>query len=115
MNNVNAQCCNEEKYLKYRMFDMSWVEVKEWLEKTDTVIVPVGSIEQHGPALPCGVDSYAGYYVCLEAAVKADVPVAPLMPYGYSCMTLAAVWCSTASKRSFSAPAIPPIPLPSTA
>ena len=52
MNNVNAQCCNEEKYLKYRMFDMSWVEVKEWLEKTDTVIVPVGSIEQHGPALP---------------------------------------------------------------
>ena len=58
MNNVNAQCCNEEKYLKYRMFDMSWVEVKEWLEKTDTVIVPVGSIEQHGPALPCGVDSY---------------------------------------------------------
>lgn len=63
MNNVNAQCCNEEKYLKYRMFDMSWVEVKEWLEKTDTVIVPVGSIEQHGPALPCGVDSYAGYYV----------------------------------------------------
>lgn len=85
MNNVNAQCCNEEKYLKYRMFDMSWVEVKEWLKKTDTVIVPVGSIEQHGPALPCGVDSYAGYYVCLEAAVKADVPVAPLMPFGYSC------------------------------
>ncbi len=77
--------CNEERYKPYRIFDMSWVEVKEWLEKTDTVLVPVGSIEQHGPALPMGVDSIAGYYVCMETAIKADVPVAPLMPFGYSC------------------------------
>ena len=77
--------CKDEKYRKYRIFDMSWVEMKEWLEKTDTVIVPVGSVEQHGPALPIGVDSYAADYVCMEAAVKADVPVAPLEPYGYSC------------------------------
>ncbi|MGI6551760.1 MAG: creatininase family protein [Bacillota bacterium] len=36
------------------------MEVKEWLEKTDVVLVPVGSSEQHGPHLPIGIDSYAG-------------------------------------------------------
>ncbi|WP_028309295.1 creatininase family protein [Desulfitibacter alkalitolerans] len=74
----------ESIYQKHRIFDMTWVEMKEWLEKTDVVLVPLGSVEQHGPHLPIGIDSYAGYYVCMEAAVKADVPVAPLMPYGYS-------------------------------
>lgn len=70
---------------KYRIFDMTWVEMKDWVEKTDLVLVPLGSVEQHGPALPMGIDSYAGYYVTMEAAKKAEVPVAPLMPYGYSC------------------------------
>jgi len=74
----------ESIYQNHRIFDMTWVEVKEWLKKTDVVLVPLGSVEQHGPHLPIGIDSYAGYYVCMEAAVKADVPVAPLMPYGYS-------------------------------
>lgn len=77
--------CKESIYQKYRIFDMTWMEVKEWLEKTDVVLVPVGSSEQHGPHLPIGIDSYAAYYVCMEAAVKADVPVAPLIPLGYSC------------------------------
>ena len=75
----------EGLYSKYKIFDMTWVEVKEWLQKTDTVIVPIGSSEQHGPHLPIGIDSYASYYVCMEAAIKADVPVAPLIPLGYSC------------------------------
>lgn len=67
-----------------RLFDMAWPDVKEIIEKTDVVLVPLGSTEQHGPHLPCGIDSYAGYYVAIEAAKKAQVPVAPLMPYGYS-------------------------------
>ncbi|SMB93670.1 creatinine amidohydrolase [Thermanaeromonas toyohensis ToBE] len=69
---------------RYRLFDLTWVEVKEWLEKTDVVLVPIGSTEQHGPHLPTGIDSYAAYYVCLEAAKQAEVPVAPLIPVGYS-------------------------------
>lgn len=81
---MNTEDKNKEN-AKYRIFDMTWVEVKEWLQKTDVVLVPIGSVEQHGPALPMGIDSYAGYYVCMEAAKKAEVPVAPLMPYGYSC------------------------------
>lgn len=63
---------------------MTWVEVKEWLKKTDTVIVPIGSSEQHGPHLPIGIDSMAGYYVALQGAIKAEVPLAPLMQYGFT-------------------------------
>ena len=67
------------------IYYQTWVEVKEWLKKTDTVIVPLGSSEQHGPHLPIGIDSMAGYFVALEAAKKAEVPIAPLLPYGFSC------------------------------
>jgi creatinine amidohydrolase len=67
------------------MFRMSWVEVKEWLATTDTVIIPTGSIEQHGPHLPISIDSRAAYYVAVEAGKEAQVPVAPLQPFGYSC------------------------------
>jgi creatinine amidohydrolase len=81
---MNTEDKNPENS-KYRLFDCSWVEVKEWLNKTDTVLVPVGSSEQHGPHLPIGIDSFAAYYVCIEAAKKANVPIAPLIPVGYSC------------------------------
>ena len=43
-----------------RLFNLSWVEVKEWLKETDTILIPMGSCEQHGPHLPCGVDTFAG-------------------------------------------------------
>lgn len=39
------------------MFEMSWPEVEEALKKTDVVIVPVGSTEQHGTHLPLGSDT----------------------------------------------------------
>lgn len=67
-----------------RLFNLSWVEVKEWLKETDTILIPMGSCEQHGPHLPCGVDTFAGEYVALKAAEKARVPVAPTINYGYS-------------------------------
>ena len=39
------------------MFEMTWEEVQEALEKTDIVLLPIGSVEQHGPHLPLGSDS----------------------------------------------------------
>ncbi len=33
---------------KYRLIDMTTANVKRWLEKTDIVLFPVGSLEQHG-------------------------------------------------------------------
>ena len=37
---------------------LSWTEIAELIDKSNTVIVlPAGAIEQHGPHLPCAVDS----------------------------------------------------------
>lgn len=51
------------------------------------VILPVGAIEQHGPHLPVGVDTYAVTHIAHAAAAlitAAPVLVAPTLPYGSS-------------------------------
>lgn len=56
----------EEKVL---MEEMSWVEIEQAIKdgKT-TVIVVSGAIEQHGPHLPTGTDTFLGYEVAQRAA-----------------------------------------------
>jgi len=52
------------------------------LQKTRTVIIPFGSIEEHGPHLPLGADTIHVYEVCKEAAKEISVFVAPPLFYG---------------------------------
>ena len=75
---------NQKETRDVRIFNLTWVEVKEWLQETDIILVPMGSCEQHGPHLPLGIDTFAGEYVALKAAEKARVPVAPAVNYGFS-------------------------------
>jgi creatinine amidohydrolase len=50
-----------------------------------TLIVPLGATEQHGPHLPLGTDTAVALAVCDRlAARRADVVVAPALPYGSS-------------------------------
>jgi len=67
-----------------RIFNLTWVEVKEWIQETDIILVPMGSCEQHGPHLPTGIDTFCGEFVAQRAAEKVRVPVAPTVNYGYS-------------------------------
>lgn len=64
---------------KYNMFYMNREEVAEWLKKTDIVLVPLGSLEQHGPALPLSVDSIGAVLTTEKASEKANVPHTPLV------------------------------------
>lgn len=52
------------------------------------VVLPVGAIEQHGPHLPVGVDTYAVTHIAHAAAavLEGQFPllVAPTLPYGSS-------------------------------
>jgi creatinine amidohydrolase len=51
----------------------------------DTVIVPLGSTEQHGPALPLNVDALHGLHTALRAAeIMGKVLVGPVVTLGYS-------------------------------
>jgi len=69
---------------------MLWQEMlrRELLDagaRGEVVIVPVGSIEQHGPHLPLDVDINVPYHLAVRAAVRcADLPVlvAPPVTFG---------------------------------
>jgi creatinine amidohydrolase len=61
--------------------DCNWMQVEEYLESDDRVVVPLGSVEQHG-YLSLGVDRILSERVSVEAAEPLGVPVLPSLPYG---------------------------------
>ena len=38
--------------------ESSWIPVRECAEADGVAAVPMGSLEQHGPNLPCGTDTF---------------------------------------------------------
>lgn len=56
-------------------------ELRALAERDALVVLPVASMEQHGPHLPVWTDSFIGHACALEAAAKAtDVPAIVLPP-----------------------------------
>jgi len=64
--------------------EMTPKEITEALREVDTVVVPLGSIEQHGPHLPVGTDTLIPIAVAKRVAERARVLVAPPVYYGNS-------------------------------
>jgi len=52
------------------MVDMPWPQVEAAAKRGATVLLPVGIIEEHGPHLGLGVDTYAAYLVAVKAKEK---------------------------------------------
>jgi creatinine amidohydrolase len=74
----------KETKIKNYIPHMTWPEVEEALRHTDMVIIPVGSIEQHGKHLPLGTDFLATMEGCKLLAQKTDVLIAPVVLAGLS-------------------------------
>jgi creatinine amidohydrolase/Fe(II)-dependent formamide hydrolase-like protein len=71
----------------YLLAHLSWPQAKLRFEETDTALLPVGAVEQHGPHLPLDVDAWDADYLCREVARACSDPkplVLPLIPYGVS-------------------------------
>ena len=65
--------------------EKSWREVREYLDSgQDLALLPVGSVEQHGPHMPMGHDAFAAHYVVRDAALRAGVLAYPTLWYGWS-------------------------------
>ena len=47
-----------------------------------TAVIPLGSIEQHGPHLPCGTDTFAAEMISREVADRLGALYVPGGPYG---------------------------------
>jgi creatinine amidohydrolase len=73
-----------EKKVKNYLPHMTWPEVEEALKRTDVVIIPVGSIEQHARHLPLGTDSYGAIEIAKLIAQRAEAVVAPVVLAGLS-------------------------------
>lgn len=63
---------------------MTRPEVEDLLTRTDMVILPVTSLEQHGLHLPIGTDYYSGVERAKRIARRTDVLVAPILFPGQS-------------------------------
>ncbi len=71
----------------YLLGELTWPEAKSRFKEVDVALLPVGSIEQHGPHLPLDCDSFDANYLAVKVAENCMDPkplVLPLMPYGVS-------------------------------
>ena len=64
------------------LHELTWEEVASYLRRRDTIIVPFGTTEQHGPAGSLGLDGYVAIGLAEDAAKKAGVLSAPPVWYG---------------------------------
>ncbi|MBI9044691.1 MAG: creatininase family protein [Anaerolineaceae bacterium] len=84
---------------------MTWPETQAALKNGfDTVILMTGSIEQHGPHLPLGTDTFLGYQLAQEMAqLMGHTLVAPVLRPGLSEHHMAFKGTITISKDTFNA------------
>lgn len=71
----------------YLLGELTWPQAKRRFAEVDIALLPVGSIEQHGPHLPLDTDAWDAEHLCREVARRCAEPrplVLPLIPYGVS-------------------------------
>lgn len=64
--------------------NMSYPEVEQYLEHNNSILLPIGSVEQHGPYGILGTDFIAAEGIAREVGEKLGILVAPAVSYGVS-------------------------------
>lgn len=59
-------------------------EIIEYLKNRNTVLIPVGSLEQHGDAAPLACDTIIPVRLCAAAGMKTGTAVTPAITFGMS-------------------------------
>jgi creatinine amidohydrolase len=62
--------------------DLSWPEVAGAVERTPWALLSFGAVEEHGPHLPLGTDTFAAEQLSARIAAAADLIELPVMPFG---------------------------------
>lgn len=65
-----------------KLDDLSWPDVDAALGRGTPVLLPFGSLEQHGPHLPFDTDTVCAQAVCDGAAERAGALSLPALSYG---------------------------------
>jgi creatinine amidohydrolase len=73
-----------EELLSHCLADLAYPDIRAYLERDDIILIPMASLEQHGPHLPLSTDTVTAYEVSKRAAEQADVLYTPTVWTGYS-------------------------------
>src|SRR5574337_835812 len=68
---------------KVELCRMTWREAQEAFRRNPVILLPMGSVEQHGPHVPVGDYRYATE-VARRIAERTGAIAAPTIPWGYS-------------------------------
>ncbi len=70
---------------KFLYGELTWPEIREAARADRVIMLPVGSVEDHGLHLPVDTDNRLNWELCLEVARRLphDVLLMPLVPYGF--------------------------------
>lgn len=63
--------------------EMTWVELQGAVARGRVAVLPIGSIEVHGPHLPLDTDARIAFGVCAEAAARAPQTMVVLPPVSF--------------------------------
>ena len=64
--------------------NLTYIEVEEYLQNNDTILIPVGSVEQHSEYGIIGTDFIAAEGIARAAGAKMGILTAPTVNYGVS-------------------------------
>src|SRR5436190_4391546 len=64
-----------------RIADLNWMQLEEYLQGDDRIVLPIGCTEQHA-YLSLATDSILAERVAVEAAEPLGVPVLPVLAFG---------------------------------
>jgi creatinine amidohydrolase len=65
-----------------QLHDQTWPEVEAYLRRSDGVIIPIGSTEQHGPSGVIGTDAMVAEAIARETGRRTDLLVGPVISIG---------------------------------
>ena len=72
------------KFLSWDLGELTYVDIREYLKEKDTILVPMASLEQHGPHLPLYTDTITAVEISKRVAEMTAVLHSPPVWMGYS-------------------------------
>jgi creatinine amidohydrolase len=73
-----------DKFISWNLADLTYVDIKEYLRHKDSILVPMASLEQHGPHLPLYTDTITSIEVSARVSEHIGVLHTPPIWAGYS-------------------------------
>lgn len=70
----------------YLYSDLTWPELRGAIKRRPVILLPVGSVEDHGPHLPLDTDNFMPTRICIDTArrIPDEALVMPTVPYGFN-------------------------------